>query len=114
LVLRNNRTSDEFPDGIFHPHPHLHHIKKENIGLIEVMGLAVLPGRLKTELEQIAAFLTGASAYDQAALQGGPLGIHEAWMTDLITRYGTSRSADEAAELLRQEVGLKFLDVLKD
>jgi len=46
LVLRNNRTSEEFPDGIFHPHPHVHHIKKENIGLIEVMGLAILPGRL--------------------------------------------------------------------
>ncbi|UUZ82323.1 UDP-glucose--hexose-1-phosphate uridylyltransferase [Paenibacillus sp. P26] len=54
LVLRDNRTSDEFPDGIFHPHPELHHIKKENIGLIEVMGLAILPGRLKGELEQIA------------------------------------------------------------
>jgi len=50
LVLRNNRTSEEFPDGIFHPHPHVHHIKKENIGLIEVMGLAILPGRLAEEV----------------------------------------------------------------
>ena len=51
IVLRNNRTSEEFPDGIFHPHPHVHHIKKENIGLIEVMGLAILPGRLASEVE---------------------------------------------------------------
>ena len=50
LVLRNNRTNDEHPLGIFHPHEEVHHIKKENIGLIEVMGLAVLPGRLKEEL----------------------------------------------------------------
>ncbi|MCL1863142.1 MAG: UDP-glucose--hexose-1-phosphate uridylyltransferase [Defluviitaleaceae bacterium] len=52
LVLRNNRTSEEYPDGIFHPHPHVHHIKKENIGLIEVMGLAILPGRLAQEVEK--------------------------------------------------------------
>ena len=51
LVLRNNRTSEELPDGIFHPHPHVHHIKKENIGLIEVMGLAILPGRLAEQVE---------------------------------------------------------------
>jgi len=50
LVLRNNRTTSQYPDGIFHPHAHLHHIKKENIGLIEVMGLAILPARLKDEI----------------------------------------------------------------
>ncbi|MGV2644328.1 galactose-1-phosphate uridylyltransferase, partial [Clostridium perfringens] len=53
LVLRNNRTNEEYPDGIFHPHKELHNIKKENIGLIEVLGLAVLPARLKDELEII-------------------------------------------------------------
>lgn len=56
LVLRNNRTSDEHPLGIFHPHKDVHHIKKENIGLIEVMGLAVLPPRLKDELIEIQHF----------------------------------------------------------
>src|SRR5699024_8823354 len=57
LVLRNNRATDKYPMGIFHPHDDVHHIKKENIGLIEVMGLAVLPARLKTELQDIKAFL---------------------------------------------------------
>ena len=59
LVFRNNRTSSEFPLGIFHPHPQLHHIKKENIGLIEVMGLFILPGRLQKELAQVKDILTG-------------------------------------------------------
>src|SRR5699024_4598369 len=58
LVLRNNRTNDIYPDGIFHPHKELHNIKKENIGLIEVLGLAVLPARLKDELEVIKVSLT--------------------------------------------------------
>jgi len=53
LVLRNNRTSEEHPLGIFHPHAHLHHIKKENIGLIEVMGLAILPARLQVEFDEL-------------------------------------------------------------
>src|SRR5690625_8032325 len=57
LVLRNNRTTETYPSGIFHPHEDVQHIKKENIGLIEVMGLAVLPARLKDELEEIKQFL---------------------------------------------------------
>ena len=61
LVLRNNRTTDEHPLGIFHPHEDVHHIKKENIGLIEVMGLAVLPARLKDELEEIKKYLLGST-----------------------------------------------------
>ena len=59
LVFRNNRTSEEHPMGIFHPHQELHHIKKENIGLIEVMGLFILPGRLKAELDAVKDILTG-------------------------------------------------------
>ena len=59
LVLRNNRTNEQYPEGIFHPHREMFHIKKENIGLIEVMGLAILPGRLKEELDQIADILAG-------------------------------------------------------
>ncbi|UVI31644.1 UDP-glucose--hexose-1-phosphate uridylyltransferase [Paenibacillus spongiae] len=114
LVLRNNRTSPAHPDGIFHPHDHLHHIKKENIGLIEVMGLAVLPGRLKTELEDIAGYLTGDVTADEAALQAGPLGKHAGWILDMIREYGTGLTAVQAAEVLRDEVGRKFLEVLKD
>lgn len=115
LVLRNNRTSEEHPDGIFHPHKHLHHIKKENIGLIEVMGLAVLPGRLKTELEQISAYLTGETAFNDSLQDTAhPLHSHASWIGTLIEKYGTSLSAAEAEKALQAEVGDKFMEVLQD
>lgn len=116
LVLRNNRTSGEHPDGIFHPHRHLHHIKKENIGLIEVMGLAVLPGRLKAELAQLARYLTGETPYDAAVLAdaGHPLHSHADWLAGLVQSYGTALASDEAHALLREETGRKFTEVLHD
>ncbi|WP_276357811.1 UDP-glucose--hexose-1-phosphate uridylyltransferase [Cohnella caldifontis] len=116
LVLRNNRTSERYPDGIFHPHPELHHIKKENIGLIEVMGLAVLPGRLQQELSEIASFLTGATAYDPEAISapGHPLRGHAPWIAELVGRFGRSLAPDEAAAALRAAVGDKFAAVLRD
>ncbi|CAM3968759.1 UDP-glucose--hexose-1-phosphate uridylyltransferase [Cohnella lubricantis] len=116
LVLRNNRTSEEHPDGIFHPHRELHHIKKENIGLIEVMGLAVLPGRLQQELADIAELLTGAAAYDPAALADAahPLAKHADWIAELVSAYGTAMAAEDAARLLQREVGDKFAAVLRD
>jgi UDPglucose--hexose-1-phosphate uridylyltransferase len=116
LVLRNNRTSDEHPDGIFHPHQHLHHIKKENIGLIEVMGLAVLPGRLKDELEQIAAYLTGESVASAEELHAAshPLHKHADWLLSLTGRYGTSNTSEQAKSIVESETGDKFLEVLKD
>ncbi|TVX95482.1 UDP-glucose--hexose-1-phosphate uridylyltransferase [Cohnella terricola] len=116
LVLRNNRTSSEHPDGIFHPHKELHHIKKENIGLIEVMGLAVLPGRLQNEIGQIADLLSGRSQYDEAALASAdhPLHMHADWIAKLVDLYGTDGS-DEAVQLLLQaEVGDIFYAVLQD
>ncbi|MFC4103123.1 UDP-glucose--hexose-1-phosphate uridylyltransferase [Paenibacillus xanthanilyticus] len=114
LVLRNNRTSAEHPGGIFHPHQPLHHIKQENIGLIEVMGLAVLPGRLKTELEEIALLLTGAKAYDPSAIAGGPLAKHAVWIETMLREHGSALAPEAAAGVLQDEVGRKFLDVLKD
>ncbi|QAY66897.1 UDP-glucose--hexose-1-phosphate uridylyltransferase [Paenibacillus protaetiae] len=116
LVLRNNRTSEEHPHGIFHPHSNLHHIKKENIGLIEVMGLAVLPGRLKSELERIASYLTGQPVWDESALQDAshPLHQHAGWIKGLLAAYGTANSMDEAMQFVREETGGKFLEVLKD
>jgi len=116
LVLRNNRTSDEHPDGIFHPHRELHHIKKENIGLIEVMGLAVLPGRLKEELEQLASYLEAASDKAAAELleQAHPLHKHADWLQWLVSKYGSGHTAAEAKTILDAETGNKFLDVLKD
>lgn len=106
LVLRNNRTSEEHPLGIFHPHSDVHHIKKENIGLIEVMGLAVLPARLKGELEEVEDFLL--SQTDTVA------DYHLEWAKELKVRYGTAANVDNVEKLVREEVGKKFLRVLED
>lgn len=108
LVLRNNLTSDEFPLGIFHPHDELHHIKKENIGLIEVMGLAVLPSRLKTELELLkSAILSGADIRADARIAA-----HADWAEKLCESY--CFTSDNADEILRREVGVVFMRVLED
>lgn len=115
LVLRNNRTSDEHPDGIFHPHKELHHIKKENIGLIEVMGLAVLPGRLYDELDKIVPILTGeCSDIDGIFEEYANLIKHSDWIYNLVEKYGTKLKKEEAVECLKREVANKFLHVLLD
>ena len=108
LVLRNNLTTQEHPLGLFHPHAQLHHIKKENIGLIEVMGLAVLPARLKDELGQLAELLrTGSDLYaDEATAKHAP------WAEELKTRHDFSK--EDAEAVLRQEVGQVFMQVLED
>ena len=108
LVLRNNLTTEEYPLGLYHPHQTLHHIKKENIGLIEVMGLAVLPSRLKAELEALrSAILSGAD------LKADPLtAAHADWAGELKTRY--TFTEENTAEILRREVGAVFLQVLCD
>ncbi len=107
LVLRNNRTTAEYPLGLFHPHEELHHIKKENIGLIEVMGLAVLPARLKDELALLAeALAAGRDPRADKALEK-----HAAWAGDLAARYAFTR--DNALPILEQEVGQVFARVLE-
>ena len=108
LVLRNNRTSEEYPDGIFHPHKEIHHIKKENIGLIEVMGLAILPGRLKIELEQIKRILCGEGQIADIYGQEHVLYKHKPWIEELILRYGNSLMMEQADEVVKHEVGKKF------
>jgi UDPglucose--hexose-1-phosphate uridylyltransferase len=110
LVLRNNRTSDEHPLGIFHPHSHLHHIKKENIGLIEVMGLAVLPARLKEELVDVEKVLTGESIFDALP---ETMEHHKPWIKEMIKDYGIQCEAERAHSLVREEVGKKFEKVLE-
>ncbi|MGM0903645.1 MAG: UDP-glucose--hexose-1-phosphate uridylyltransferase [Bacillota bacterium] len=106
LVLRNNRTTEEHPLGIFHPHADVHHIKKENIGLIEVMGLAVLPPRLKDELEEVQTFLLGETK--QVADH------HQEWANQLKLKYGAVHDTKEAEEIVRDELGRKFVRVLED
>ena len=116
LALRNNRTSDEHPLGIFHPHSELHHIKKENIGLIEVMGLAILPGRLNSELDSISDILCSKSQYNENEFSQPehPLNKHLEWIKELISRYGLKNTKEDATEILRNEVGLIFSKVLQD
>lgn len=109
LVLRNNITSEDRPLGVYHPNPTLHHIKKENIGLIEVMGLAVLPARLATELEAVRdALLSGAdlSKNPQTA-------SHAAWGAEFMPRH-PEFCAENAMEIIRAEVGAVFEQVLCD
>ena len=111
LVLRNNRTNEEFPDGIYHPHQELHHIKKENIGLIEVMGLAVLPARLKDELEKLAYYLINKGS--EVQLRDQPeLEKHLSWYAEIVERY-QEISENNVMEILKKEVGLKFAAVLE-
>ena len=107
LVLRNNITTEEYPLGVYHPHQELHHIKKENIGLIEVMGLAVLPARLKDELHGVAQALVCGDDLRQDEI----LRKHADWADELKTRY--TFTADNAEELLRREVGAVFAAVLE-
>lgn len=113
LVLRNNRTSAAHPLGIFHPHANLHPVKKENIGLIEVQGLFILPGRLKDELHHAVSYLTGEK---QLALMTpeDPCYKHLDWLCDMAKKHGTNHSADAARELLNQAVADICAQVLDD
>lgn len=116
LVLRNNITTAEHPLGLFHPHSELHHIKKENIGLIEVMGLAVLPGRLKEELSLVADSLAS-----DADLKGDPrTEKHAAWAEEIRAKYGIGNAGkdsgavdrDAAWKIVQEETGIVFSKVL--
>lgn len=108
LALRNNRTSDEHPFGIFHPHVELHHIKKENIGLIELMGLAVLPARLVGEIAGIQAYLLGDR---QAFYADESLKVHRDWYDSLLEMDINKANVDE---VLRGEIGRIFRRCLED
>ncbi len=109
LVLRNNRTSEDHPDGIYHPHAHLHHLKKENIGLIEVMGLAVLPGRLKDELEVVKEALI---LRDADVLINAKLEKHVPWLEEMLRRYEAVEVC-KAMSIIEAEVGSKFVEILE-
>ena len=108
LVLRCNITTPEHPLGVFHPHADKHHIKKENIGLIEVMGLAVLPSRLKQELTDLAAAIV--SGADIAADE--VLGKHAPWVEELKKQY--TFTEDNALDIILKETGKVFTEVLED
>ncbi len=109
LVLRNNITTEECPLGVYHPHDELHHIKKENIGLIEVMGLAVLPARLKDEMELLKAYLIqGKDVRSEESLEK-----HADWVDGFRDKY-PEFTEENTEKILREEIGLVFMEVLED
>ena len=108
LVLRNNITTPEHPLGVYHPHAKLHHIKKENIGLIEVMGLAVLPARLKYEMSELEkALVSGKDIKNDETLAK-----HAEWAEELKAKY--TFTDQNAAEIIKKEIGVVFAEVLAD
>ena len=107
LVLRNNITTEQYPDGVYHPHPEHHHIKKENIGLIEVMGLAVLPARLKSEMENLAkAIVAGADIRADEVLEK-----HADWVDMLKSKYDIN--SDNADDIIKKEIGIVYSEILE-
>jgi UDPglucose--hexose-1-phosphate uridylyltransferase len=113
LVLRNNRSNEEYPVGIFHPHKELHHIKKENIGLIEVMGRAILPGRLKKELNTAADYLSSKLTFEELAKKAG-MKKHLDWINMIREKHGKNLNREDAERILEAETAEKFAQVLED
>ena len=109
LVLRNNITTPEHPLGVYHPHASLHHIKKENIGLIEVMGCAILPARLKTEMADLKRAVLDGNDYraDETLVK------HADWMDDIRSRYDDLNETN-IDSVLQKEIGIVFAKVLED
>jgi UDPglucose--hexose-1-phosphate uridylyltransferase len=113
LALRNNRVTEEYPLGLFHPHPEYHNIKKENIGLIEVMGLAILPARLKKEFDQIATLI---KAGKQDQMMNDPIvKNHAQWVASWANQYDFSQmDEDKILEVIKLEAGNTFVKVLEN
>lgn len=109
LTLRNNITTDEHPLGVYHPHAQYHHIKKENIGLIEVMGLAVLPSRLKEELELLADYIVNG----KDIRSNKKIEKHVDWVEEFLPTYDNI-TEENVMEILQKEVGIVFTHVLED
>lgn len=120
LVLRNNITTDEHPLGVYHPHAQYHHIKKENIGLIEVMGLAVLPARLKKEMATLEEIIMSGGNL----LNDETISSHAKWAAEFLPKYGISVSEngtvsgandrDKIIQIIHDEIGFVFSGVLED
>ena len=109
LVLRNNITTEEYPLGVYHPHQELHHIKKENIGLIEVMGLAVLPSRLKGEMEKLAQVLVTEGT--EGVRRDKLIEKHADWAEEI--SKNNNITAENVHEVLQKEIGIVFAKVLE-
>jgi UDPglucose--hexose-1-phosphate uridylyltransferase len=110
LVLRSNLTSEKYPLGIYHPHPQYHHIKKENIGLIEVMGLAVLPARLDHEMELVKQCIKEGTDVESIP----EIRMHGPWVREILAKHGRLHDDAEITKMLQDEIGLVFSHVLED
>lgn len=107
LVLRNNITTDEYPDGYYHPHPEYHHIKKENIGLIEVMGLAVLPSRLKAEMQELEKAMVNGEKIEDNEL----IAKHAEWAYAIMKNRTVNK--ENCGDVLKDEIGKVFSSILE-
>ena len=107
LALRNNITTEECPLGVYHPHNELHHIKKENIGLIEVMGLAVLPARLKDEMNLLTEYLLEK----KDVRSNETLAKHGDWVDEVLAKH-PDLGKENVNDILREEIGIVFMKVL--
>ena len=117
IIFRNNITTEEYPDGVFHAHPEYHNIKKEGIGLIEAMGLFVLPGRLKKQLAMIADILSGKTAYDEKAIadKENYLYAHRDMIKELVEKYSTGKLSETQAEtVVKDRVNVTCKHILEN
>ncbi len=114
IIFRNNRTDETFPDGIFHAHPEYHNIKREGIGLIEAMGLFILPGRLKREMAEITRYLTGEIPYcsEELNAEEHPLFLHRNAIRDLVSECGTDISKEDAQKAVVEYVNTVCKNIL--
>lgn len=110
LVLRNNRCDTNHPHGIYHPHEHLHHIKKENIGLIEVMGLAILPARINDDIIVLSNVLQGRETLDFVEKN---LTNHYEWFKEIFNKFGASNQKETADKIIKDALGDRFSEVLQ-
>ena len=115
IILRNNITTDEYPDGVFHAHPEYHNIKKEGIGLIEAVGLYILPGRLKKQIEEMTYVLTGEKdfSYDEITRED-PLYVHRDMIKMLKTEHPVISEREEAEKIIKDYINTTCVKILEN
>ena len=110
IILRNNATNAKYPDGIFHAHPEYHNIKKEGIGLIEAMGLFILPGRLKAQTEEISAILCKEKKY--VPIEGDPMYVHKNMIEKLLNENPNVKDRKKADEIIKNYINNVCVGIL--
>jgi len=114
LILRNNRCTPEYPEGQFHAHPEYHNIKREGIGLIEAMGMFILPGRLVAQTKVLEEYLTGAKVFDEAEFLRSPEAVHNGMLKKLLNTFGTKNTPRKAQSIIREEINSVCVNILKN